>query len=155
MNDYRNHPNERIRAQVLAQLGETSTPATPKRGRRVRTWDPELSAAIMARCGLPAPETEYLFHPVRRWRFDFAWPDALVYLEVEGGIYTEGAHGSISGALRDIEKYNAAAALGWTGIRALPEWLPGDRGLSIDGELVANLTTLINLKTPNRENNAR
>lgn len=148
MTDYRQHTNPRIRAQVLAQLGETSRPDTPKRGRRVRTWDPALTLECMVRCGLEAPVLEHRFHAVRRWRFDFAWPYAMVYLEVEGGIYTEGAHGSISGALRDIEKYNAAAALGWTGIRALPEWLPGDRGLSIDGELVASLTTLINLKTP-------
>jgi hypothetical protein len=35
--------------------------------------------------GLPEPIREYRFAPSRRWRFDFAWPAAMLAVEVEGG----------------------------------------------------------------------
>ena len=66
----------------------------------------------------PEPVREHRFHPDRGWRFDFAWPEHLVAVECEGGIYTGQAHGSISGILRDIGKYNAATELGWRVFRA-------------------------------------
>ena len=70
--------------------------------------------------GLPAPVAEHRFHPTRRWRFDWAFLDRLVALEVEGGVWQQGRHTRGSGFVKDIEKYNAAAALGWRIIRALP-----------------------------------
>lgn len=42
-------------------------------------------------------------------------------LEVEGGIWTRGAHGRGSGIVRDIEKYNEAVALGWKVLRCQPQ----------------------------------
>ena len=61
-------------------------------------------------CGLPAePVTEYVFCPYRKYRFDYAWPDYHVALEKEGGVFTRQAHGSVTGILRDIDKYNLAA----------------------------------------------
>ena len=59
------------------------------------------------------PVREFKFHPARRWRFDFCWPDRMVAVEIEGGIWTNGRHSRGSGAIGDMEKYNAAAALGW------------------------------------------
>ena len=69
---------------------------------------------------LPTPHREYQFHSTRKWRFDYAWPDRRVALEVEGGIWTGGAHGRGTGITRDIEKYNYAAAMGWLVIRCVP-----------------------------------
>lgn len=63
--------------------------------------------------GLPEPERELKFHPTRRWRFDFAWPERRLAVEVQGGIYRGGGHTSVTGVRRDIEKLNAAALLGW------------------------------------------
>jgi very-short-patch-repair endonuclease len=60
---------------------------------------------------------EYKFHPIRRWRFDFAWPDLHVALEVEGGTWQKGRHTSGVGFEKDCEKYNEAACLGWTVLR--------------------------------------
>lgn len=81
--------------------------------------------------GLPEPQKEYIFHPVRKWRFDYCWPRHKIALEVEGGIFGHtkkngvksktGAHSSITGILRDIEKYNAAAEHGWRILRVTPD----------------------------------
>ena len=73
--------------------------------------------------GLPRPVTEHKFHPTRRWRFDLAWPAHLVALEVEGGIWTGGRHTRGSGFKRDVEKYNAAAVLGWRVLKCVPREL--------------------------------
>lgn len=63
---------------------------------------------------LPVAQREYRFaRPERQWRFDFAWPAALVAVEVEGGIWTKGRHTRGSGFTDDCEKYNAAALRGW------------------------------------------
>jgi very-short-patch-repair endonuclease len=64
------------------------------------------------------PVPEFRFHPVRKWRFDFAWPALRVALEIEGGVYAKGRHTRGKGFEADIEKYNTAALLGWTVIRA-------------------------------------
>jgi len=83
----------------------------------------QIVLAYFASCNLPKPEQEFLFAKSlgRKWRFDFAWPEHKIALEVEGGIFTRGAHGSITGITRDIEKYNAAACLGWRVLRVVPD----------------------------------
>ena len=57
--------------------------------------------------------TEHKFHPDRKWRFDFAWPDRFIAAEVEGAEFANGRHTRGSGFTADCEKYNAAAQLGW------------------------------------------
>lgn len=64
------------------------------------------------------PVTEFRFHKKRLWRFDFAWPESLVALEVEGGTWTNGRHTRGTGFESDCEKYNEAAILGWCVLRA-------------------------------------
>ncbi len=71
--------------------------------------------------GLPKPEAEYRFDKIRRFRFDYAYPSIKLALEIEGGIYTKQAHGSIKGILRDIEKYNLAVMQGWRVLRIIPD----------------------------------
>mgnify|MGYP000595384776 FL=1 len=44
----------------------------------------DLLLSQMALIKLPAPEREHRFHPVRRWRFDFAWPGEKFSVEGEG-----------------------------------------------------------------------
>lgn len=67
--------------------------------------------------GLPPAVQEYRFHPARRWRFDFAWPDRKIAVEVEGGTWSGGRHTRGSGFEADCDKYNAAALDGWTVFR--------------------------------------
>lgn len=66
---------------------------------------------------LPEPVREYRFAPDRKWRFDFAWPDRKLAVEVEGGVYSGGRHTRGSGYIKDLEKYNRAAVLGWCVLR--------------------------------------
>lgn len=62
-------------------------------------------------------QTEYRFHPVRRWRFDYAVPEAMLAVEYHGhaGFIGGGAsgHSSIKGLSNDCEKVNSAIGLGW------------------------------------------
>lgn len=62
---------------------------------------------------LPPPEREYRFHPVRKWRFDAAWPAQKVAVEVEGGIWNGGRHTRGKGFIEDATKYAEATLLGW------------------------------------------
>ncbi len=64
---------------------------------------------------------EFKFHPVRKWRFDYAIPEHKIALEVEGGVWTGGGHISPKGFLGDIEKYNTATLMGWRVFRTTPE----------------------------------
>ena len=70
--------------------------------------------AMCRACGLPEPVKEHRFHPTRKWRFDYAWPEQLLALESQGGTWRRGggAH-SGAGAIRDYEKFSEAAVLGW------------------------------------------
>ncbi len=54
----------------------------------------------------------------RLWRFDFAWVDRKVALEVEGGTWINGAHSRGKHFEGDCEKYAIAAIHGWRVIRA-------------------------------------
>lgn len=54
--------------------------------------NPAIACAFFRSMGLSAPEPEHRFHESRRWRFDYAWPEHRVALEVEGGVWTRGRH---------------------------------------------------------------
>ena len=73
------------------------------------------------------PEAEYPFdkHLGRKHRFDFAFPDYKVAVEVEGNAW--GAPGGGKHMMdRDLEKYNIAATLGWLLLRFSPTMLRKD-----------------------------
>lgn len=65
-------------------------------------------------------EKEVVFHNRRKWRFDLADKENKIAVEIEGGIWTNGAHARGKGIARDIEKYNAAQSLGWKVYRTTP-----------------------------------
>ena len=66
------------------------------------------------------PEYEYRFHPTRRWRFDIAFPDWKIAIEIEGITPNVGRHQRMGGYEKDCEKYNAAQLLGWIVLRYSP-----------------------------------
>lgn len=69
---------------------------------------------------LPIPKREWGFHKKRRWRFDFAYPEKKLAIEIEGGVFTFGRHNRPDGYKKDCEKYNSAIELGWLVLRYLP-----------------------------------
>lgn len=78
-----------------------------------------------------ACEKEYRFHPVRKWRFDYAIPEHKIALEVEGGVWTQGRHTRPMGYLGDIEKYNTATLMGWRVLRTTPSELLSNKTISL------------------------
>lgn len=66
---------------------------------------------------LPPHVSEYKFMPERRFRFDFAWPEYMVAVEIEGGIWNGGRHTTGKGFTSDCVKYNNAAIMGWKVLR--------------------------------------
>lgn len=79
---------------------------------------------------------EYRFHPVRKWRFDYAIPLHKIALEVEGGVWTGGRHTSSTGFLKDMEKYNTGTLLGWRIFRTTPSDLHTKKTLDLLREAI-------------------
>lgn len=59
------------------------------------------------------PEREYVFARPRKYRFDFAWPDQLIAVEIQGGVFSKGRHVRGKGYEDDCEKFNLAMLMGW------------------------------------------
>ena len=111
----------------------TRTPDAPKSptdalraNKRVRMpwWptgvdsEPEMALYTrLERAGLPLGVGQYRFVPGRLYRFDRCWPERLVAVEVQGGIWTGGRHARGAGIAAECVKLSIAAALGW---RVLP-----------------------------------
>lgn len=76
-----------------------------------------LNIAYWCNEHLVTMETEYKFHPDRKWRFDWAIPALMLALEYEGIFADKSRHTTVSGYTGDVEKYNAAQQLGWRIIR--------------------------------------
>ena len=71
--------------------------------------------------GLPAPVAEYQFQPLRKWRMDFAFPEKKIYIEIDGGIWVTGGHNRGAQMLKDWEKQNTAASMGWRLLKCQPK----------------------------------
>jgi hypothetical protein len=84
------------------QLTKTMTPIQDR-----------LFLAALAQAGIPAPVAEFRFHPVRKWRFDFCWPDQRLALEIQGGVFSNGRHSRGAAMIKEWEKLNTAAGMGY------------------------------------------
>jgi len=98
--------------------GRAKAPQRPRKGPK--TAEPDLFVEFARSEGLSVVR-EYEFHPKRKWRFDYALPRERIALEVEGGVWQYGRHNRAAGFLGDMDKYNAAAVLGWRVIRITPK----------------------------------
>lgn len=99
---------------------------TLRSGQRTQVkYNPKIVIAYWIECGIPEPLVEYRFCSDRKWRFDFAWENWKgkwgaencdrfpVALEVQGGIFIKGGHNRGAQMLKEWEKFNTAACLGW------------------------------------------
>lgn len=118
---------------ALAQLGNQS------HFLRRRQTKPEKAEAVAALFWqirnmakwLPEPLQEHPFHVARKWRFDFAWPELKLAIEVDGGIWSTGRSGHQgAGHIRDIRKGNDAIEAGWRVLHFIPEDIVDDGGRS-------------------------
>lgn len=80
-------------------------------------WKPEEKFAAIWALEAPdgsEPVREYRFHPTRQWRWDFAWPQFRIAVEIDGFGF---GHQSLTGIARGHEKQNAGVELGWRVLR--------------------------------------
>lgn len=111
---------EDLPAQAQARVEATQGPlrllARQPRKRKATRKHADLEQALATQLrmvGAPDPLRQYRFHPTRRWRFDLAWPDRNMAVEVDGGTWTGGGHVRGKHYESDCEKGNEAILLGW------------------------------------------
>lgn len=95
------------------------------RRKAKRSTGPDYAGEVIRMCELlelPVPVREHRFAPPRRWRFDLAWPDQRLAVEIEGGIWIQGRHNRGEGFLKDCEKYAEALCRGWRVLRIPTDW---------------------------------
>ena len=90
------------------------------------SWLLRLVCGHLAEQARTAVRYEHRFHPVRRWRFDVAFPERMVAAEIDGGAYTGGRHTRGEGFRKDCEKLNTATLMGWRVFRFLPDQISGE-----------------------------
>lgn len=78
-------------------------------------WEENLLAALrLYGRDIPQPVREYRAVEGRRFRWDLAWPEHRLLVEINGGIYTRGRSGHTGASLaKDFDKLNAATVAGW------------------------------------------
>lgn len=64
-----------------------------------------------------SPEREFRFIEGRKFRADFAFVKEKILVEIEGGVFTGGRHGTGTGFTKDCEKHNLAALAGYRVLR--------------------------------------
>jgi very-short-patch-repair endonuclease len=95
---------------------------------------------LILKChGISGYEIEYRFHPPRRWRFDFAWLDRKLAVEVDGGEWSRGRHTRGKGFSGDCEKMNQATIDGWRVLR-----FTGSEIRKNHGSVIAMIVTALN-----------
>ena len=82
--------------------------------------------AVCRAAKLPEPVPEFRFAPPRRWRFDWCWPAYKLALEVQGGLFVQGRHSRGAALLKEHEKLNTAAQMGWRVLYVTPKQLLSD-----------------------------
>ena len=155
-------------AELRQLLVKKKTSSKRRRGKSVKSAHEEEFAVQLASSGLPAAVREHCFAKPRRWRFDFAWPDQWIALEIEGGTWGSpvtchqcgvkvvqvtsmgkrvqvrrgGRHQTGKGFTEDIRKYNAAARLGWRVFRVTGEMVKKGEAIELMEEILAEAAAL-------------
>lgn len=88
--------------------------------------------------------SEFRFHPIRKWRFDYfiAIHHTGIAIEVDGGIWIKGRHVSPQGFLKDMEKFNYAASMGYYVFKFTPSDKKNNLHLNLIKELIEKLLSL-------------
>lgn len=98
---------------------------------------PEAEFALHCRAHKLNPVPEFKFHPVRKWRADFAFPAHMILVEIEGGVWIQGRHQTGKGFSADCEKYSHAALLGYRVFRFTPDMVKSGEAVQMVKEALA------------------
>jgi very-short-patch-repair endonuclease len=80
--------------------------------------------AVLPRQLLPVRQHPLLYG--RGWRLDFAWPDRMLAVEIDGAVHR------IKGRFRsDIERHNVLALLGWRVLRFSPSDVSSGKAIDV------------------------
>jgi very-short-patch-repair endonuclease len=103
-----------------------------KRGKKKSCKTTEIEDSVWVSYLIPIPKREYKIYPqalrpgrtkIVPYRLDFAFPDYLVCVEIQGGIWTKGRHTRAVGYMEDRNRTNyLAGELGWIVL----EYAPGN-----------------------------
>lgn len=111
-----------VRTHRLEDRHEDGPRAPRKSQQRVRTTKrlPDAVLLLLEQImveELPAPILEHRFDAIRKWRFDLAYPDRMLAIEVDGAVYAGGRHTRGKGFEGDCAKFNEAALQNWRVLR--------------------------------------
>lgn len=116
------------------QYGDEESPTPTKRAlqaiereaKRIRIETERRKFKLWCKASsLPLPTFEHYFaKPERNYRFDVAWVEEQVALEINGGIWRKGGGAHTGrGHLRDMDKLNLAQKKGWQVAQFTPQQL--------------------------------
>lgn len=91
--------------------------------------------------GLPEPQPEYRFAKPRRWRFDWCWVEQKVALEVQGGLFVNGRHSRGAALVKEHEKLNTAASMGYRVLFVTPSQVNSGEALTVVEAALKAVTT--------------
>ena len=94
-----------------------------KTSREIQNESEILFKTFCKAFNMPEPIMEHRFLLSRRFRFDYAFMEYRIAVEVEGGVWIQGRHTRGIGFIKDMEKYNLATAEGWKILRFTPQQL--------------------------------
>lgn len=94
----------------------------PRRTRKAsaKQMSQEAFYAACRAWGLPEPMPEFQFHPARKWRVDWMFP-GQVGMEIQGGLFVQGRHTQGAALLKEYEKINELACMGYRVLFVTPK----------------------------------
>ena len=98
----------------------------------------DIFAAQLNAVGLDGYVREYQAIPGRKFRFDFAFVDERLLVEINGGTYNGGAHGRGVGINRDYEKGNLAVVNNWRVLSFDTKQVKSGAALEVVEQLINN-----------------
>lgn len=98
--------------------------------------------------GLPKPLKQVRLIPGRKFLHDFAWPDAKVAVEINGGTWNpKMAHSGGAGYERDCEKQFLAVLNGWWPLNFTGPMVRDGRAAEMTERLLKSITRRLEKKT--------
>jgi len=119
----------RMQPPIVGVANANDRPSLPPRkrprahGKRAARPYFQALCALLRLQGIAEPNPEFRFDSDRLWRFDFAWPAHKLAIEIDGGLWVDGAHNRGAALLKQYEKSNAATLAGWRVLRYAPDQL--------------------------------